>query len=125
MEITNPPQFVPYLKTPDGKTIGLYTLNIGAWDMDTNSGATVTHSLGVYWDKVLSVNVMIIKDSGLLLVPLNAMLDFADPNLLSGGVVDINSTVIQLRRRTGGLFDSANYSSILINRGYITFMVLY
>jgi hypothetical protein len=125
MEIYNPAQVVPYLTTPDGQKVGLFVLEIGIWNMDEYNTTGVTHNLGVLYPNVLWASAMIFDDSDLSYRPLDFFLDLADPDLRAGGIVEITSTEVVLRRRTGSVFDSVSYNSEISNRGYLTLMVKY
>lgn len=90
---------------------------IGAWNMDS------TASIDVPWDKYASnvfvscINVWIISDTiPSEQQPLNAWESVS--GLMQGGF-DLYQGNIELRRRTGGIFDSTAFDSIAMNRGYI------
>lgn len=125
MDINNPSQAVPYLQTPDGKTIGLWTVAIGAWDMNSYTTTQVAHNLGTDWENILSVKVMIHSDDGDYLYPLGMVSGPTDTGPEGGGVGQINDTNITLHRITSGFFDLATFSSEAKSRGNITFLVLY
>jgi hypothetical protein len=125
MEIYNPAQIVPYLTTPDGQKVGLFVLEIGVWNMDDYNTTTVTHNLGALAPYVLWASAMIVDDAETSYRPLDFFLDLADPDLRAGGIVEITSTEVHLRRRTGSVFDSVSYNSEVTNRGYLTLMVKY
>jgi hypothetical protein len=85
-------------------------LEIGPWNMDTTSPIAIAHNLGASWQKVRSISAVIIRDDG----------NERSELLRSGhGDITINSTQIGLGRTAAATFDSANYSSVLINRGFI------
>jgi hypothetical protein len=125
MEIYNPAQIVPYLTTPDGQKVGLFVLEIGIWNMDDYNTTNVTHNLGALAPYVLWASAMIVDDAETSYRPLDFFLDLADPDLRAGGIVEITSTEVHLRRRTGSVFDSVLYNSETTNRGYLTLMVKY
>jgi hypothetical protein len=125
MEIYNPAQVVPYLTTPDGQKVGLFVLEIGIWNMADYNTTGVTHNLGALAPYVLWASAMIVDDAETTYRPLDFFLDLADPDLRAGGIVEITSTEVHLRRRTGSVFDSVSYNSEVTNRGYLTLMVKY
>tara|TARA_R110002126_G_scaffold159053_1_gene306345 strand:- start:1030 stop:2544 length:1515 start_codon:yes stop_codon:yes gene_type:complete len=95
------------------------TLNIGDWDMDTDTTKTVTHGLSATeWKTIRSVNTIIRNDVDALYYKLESLIDF--DGYLAGGVGDISSAKIFLNRRLLGHFDSVNFDSTSYNRGWIT-----
>lgn len=92
------------------------TIEIGAWDMDTNPTVSVAHGLP---DPMTIRGIYVgIKDDSITqnLVPLNSH--------TSGGAINgsfrPNGTSISLVRFAGGDFDSTDYNEGSGNRGYIT-----
>lgn len=119
MNIINPTQQVPYVEVDPTLRIKPVVLDIGDWNMDTTQNVNVAHGLGSEFDKIRSVDAWVRNDLGTNLEPLSVFTDAADPNLLGGGVLLINSTNVQLFRRTGGNFDNANFDATSYNRGWI------
>jgi len=117
MEITNPPQFVPYLVTTDNDKIFCKVIEIPAWDMDTAGFKQIAHGLGTNWNKIVGISAFIYNDAGTLKYPITWFSDTADPQLVAGGVSSIDNTNIVMRRRTGGYFDQATFSSTVSPRG--------
>lgn len=88
-------------------------VEIGDWDMDTIDSVSYAHNLSSNeWKTVQSIGV-IIKDD-----PDTNYTDFK----VDGNTIEINSSNIVLKRTTGGVFDSTNYSATTYNRGWMTFM---
>jgi len=96
-----------------------FTILTGDWDMNAAASLEVAHSLGVFYAASIITKAMIRNDANNANSNLDKVEDFADPSLLSGGITQINSTQISLRRRTGGLFDSVLYDSTPYNRGWV------
>jgi len=88
-------------------------LSIGAWNMDVNGIVSIFHGLSATeWKTIHGVTVMIRNDVD----SFRGQLDFqAHSN--SG----VNSTYIVLSRVALDYFDNPAFSSIGVNRGYITF----
>jgi len=89
-------------------------LDIGDWNMDANSNASVAHglvALGATFLDVRSVNILIRHDADVQFFPLL---------LEGGGGVHLSPTNVELSRIGGGLFDNVNFDSLGFNRGYIT-----
>ena len=91
-------------------------LEIGDWDMDANAFVSVSHGLTDN-TKIVSIQAMIINDSGTNIVPLNGS-SVADAH--TGGVGAVTSTVINLFRASPGIFDDSDYDSTSYNRGVVT-----
>lgn len=121
MEITNPPQEVPFMTTTDGQKVQCRVVDIGAWDMDTNASTTVAHGMGADWFKIISITVVIYNDADTVVKRIVSGNDAADPNLVMGGVTGFSSVNITLTRRTGGVFDGASYNDGVKNRGKVFF----
>lgn len=92
-------------------------IEIGDWNMDTTTNVSVAH--GIDASKIRDVQVMIRNDAA-------PFFHFSLMKANSLGVVDgffqvdvTTGTDIFLERRTGGQFDSVNYSSTPYNRGWI------
>lgn len=100
-------------------TVYKKVVSIGDWNMDSTGSISVVHGLGSSWNKVISIQVMIITDMATSLDPLTRSDGLSDPNLLAGGVYNIDNTDITLTRRAGGVFDSTSYDSTSFNRGYV------
>jgi hypothetical protein len=92
-------------------------VDIGAWDMDTNSTNLVAHGIADH-TKILSIKIMIYADSGMTSIYPDQLIDGATGSKAVGATF-INSTNISLSRQAGGFFDAAGFSSVLINRGKI------
>jgi hypothetical protein len=118
MQITNPPQTVPYVTTVGLQRIEVLIIDIGSWDMDTNNVKGVAHGLGADWVKVLDLKVWIRNDADTEWNPLDKYHDTAGAGLVDGGVREITSTEIKLERRTGGDYQFVTYAGA-INRGSI------
>jgi len=119
MIIDNPPYSVDYIKASTGEILHPMLIDIGAWNMDTTPSISIAHGMGANWNKIRSIDVFIYHDLGTIFYPLNMFVNGVDPALLAGGVLYVDNTNIQLERRSGGQFDHAFFSSILINRGHI------
>ncbi len=91
-------------------------IEIGDWNMDTSTQATVTH--GLTYANIRTVSATIRNDSD------STMYDFAatinNQNGISTGYIAITSTTIILARDTTGTFDSAVFDATSYNRGWIT-----
>lgn len=94
---------------------------IGAWDMDTNTTKQVTWNIGAKYTRIVIIAVMIKDDDALYLAPLDSF--DAVGNTPNGGIFYFSDVTIDLKRNAAGSFNSINYNSLLVNRGYIT--VLY
>jgi hypothetical protein len=117
MEISNPPQFVPYLITTDKDRIYCKIVEIPPWNMATTGSNMVLHGLGTNWSKIVNIFPIIYNDVGTALFFLTLVLDLADPSLVAGGIGTVNDTIISLVRRTGGTFDNVAFSSTANPRG--------
>lgn len=91
-------------------------VEIGDWDMDTDATKTVTHGITNY-KNIRSVSVIIREDSDANYYNLLA------PNGLGvsvAGMGVIDSTVINLGRANGSIYDSTSFNSTSFNRGWVT-----
>lgn len=119
MEITNPPQFVPYLVTTDNDKIFCKIVEITSWNMDLSPSVGVTHGLGTNWAKIVGISAFVTNDAGDTTYDLLRFVDSIDPGLINGGIRSIDSTTILLNRRTGGYFDNVSFDDAFITRGYL------
>lgn len=90
-------------------------IDIGDWDMDTNSNISVTH--GLTSTKIRSMVVTIRNDTD------SQYHDFSSQQhsaLTAGQFVRASSTSIAIERQGGGTFDDTSFSSTSFNRGWIT-----
>jgi len=89
-------------------------LNIGDWDMDTNSLVTIAHGLGTLSRKITKITGQIRNDADTQ----SYQLGWRD----SGGLISLNSsfdgTNIYLYRDSTD-FDTTDFNSTSYNRGYI------
>lgn len=83
-------------------------LQIGTWNMDSTASVTIAHGLTI--DDILSVTVTIIGDT----LPGRYPIEFQNAGYTSVGASDVGIT-----RNGGGFFDSPNFDSTSINRGWI------
>lgn len=118
MEVNNPNSANTWV-SDDGRAIHCKVIEIGAWDMDTDSEKTVVHGMAGIITKILSINIFIHDDLLAEVSPLNKFDNNNHPFLVGGGIYTIDNNLIYLRRTTGGLFDSIAFNSILISRGFI------
>ncbi len=94
-------------------------METGGWNLDVNPFLDVFHGMSNY-KKVKTVSAIIRNDADTSLFILYKVSDVADPNLLAGGIGDIDSNNITLIRRSGSIFDHTNYNDDTFNRGWIT-----
>jgi len=120
MEITNPPQQVPYLTNTSGQKIELVVIDIGVWQMSTTGTKNVAHGLGSEIAKAISIEVTILDDAQAVPLPLNKLYDDVDTDLVAGGILDVDDTNIYLIRNLSPLWLTSAYSSNVVNRGTIT-----
>ena len=88
-------------------------IEIGDWDMDTYSFVDILHGLTLA--KIRSATILIRNDADTIYYTTNVA-SWAD----EVHIRYINASTIQLRRETGGSFDSTTYNSTSYNRGWIT-----
>lgn len=112
------PNILMGMVTIDGHIMHWKIINSGVWDMNADHEIAVPHGLGASWANIISINVMVVSDLGTM-TTLDDFNDGADPNLIRGGIAGWDDTNITLDRRTGSLFDSVNYDSVLMNRALI------
>jgi hypothetical protein len=106
------------IQTDGTNTLKTKVIDIGDWNMDGFTSATVTHGLTL--SNILTVSVMIRTDTGTNQYKLNRGVDATDAS--PQGFVDwISTTNIRLFRLTGGFFDGdALFDATSYNRGWIT-----
>ena len=95
-------------------TGGLVTkvINIGTWNMDSTATATAAHGLTL--SNIRSVKAMIVRD------PLDVQSMLGDtPSANFSGSIYCSATLVNMTRNAGGVFDSTDYDSTGINRGWI------
>lgn len=90
-------------------------VEIGIWNMVSDGLVLVPHGITSAVSKIRVTKCMIINDNENLLRPLLGGSD----NVI-GNVESIDATNIQLQRRRDSFFDSSNFNSTIINRGWIT-----
>jgi hypothetical protein len=90
-------------------------IEIGDWNMDTNSSTFFPHASLFDYTKVRTINVIIRNDANSVFIPLDSPIT---PSAV--GYFSINGTNIALFRATGGQFDNSAYSSTSYNRGWVT-----
>lgn len=98
---------------------GEKVVNIGDWNMDADQDKLITIaslSLPVSYKNIRSVSIMIRDDGDSGYYPLNS----ASSGAVNGGVEQITSVNIYLRRNPGEFFDSASFQATSYNRGFIT-----
>ncbi len=108
---------VLYTQNPDG--IITRTVEIGNWDMSitdnisVNLSSFITNTL-----KIVSINCVVFKDEGKAI-----NFESVDSTTFESqgciGFINESTKVTALFRKTGGVFDTADYSAIG-NRGYLT-----
>lgn len=92
-------------------------IEIGDWDMDTDSYVSVAHGLDA--EKIRCVTALVRGDTTAInCIPSGEF----DPNLggIAFGIQSISSTSVALYRVTGSSVDSTSYNSTSYNRGWIT-----
>ena len=109
------------IQTQDAPRKG-FQIELGDWNMDTNSTLTVSTSFGAgFGFAVKSVETIIRSDVDNARFPLELFSNAADPNLLQGAFTNITATGdILLARRTGGYYDGVLFDSLSYNRGWLT-----
>jgi len=117
MEITNPPQSVPYITTVGLQRIEVQVVDVGVWDMQTYNTKSIPHGLGSDYTKIIMIEIWIRNDSDTDWKPLMLYNNSADPDLLAGGVIGVTETIVQVQRRDLGQYDDPGYNDGAINRG--------
>lgn len=87
-------------------------IDIGSWDMSATSVVNISHSLSLTeYQTIINLDITIVDDSGSHYYSSN------HPDIWT----DFDSSNINITRLTGGIFDSANFSSTATSRGKIAF----
>ena len=100
----------------DAGASGVYfktkVIEIGDWNMDATSTATVAHGLTLA--NIRSIRVIIQNDDGNTVNNLNV-----DNSTAQGGYWTAGATNVTLSRITSGLYDGVSYDATSYNRGWI------
>lgn len=84
-------------------------LDIGVWNMNANSTIAIPHaSLGVPLAQIVSIKAMITSDT-------NDKYQFE----FGGVTANIDSTNINLERKSGGIFDNTSFDGTAFGRGVV------
>jgi len=94
--------------------IKLKILNLGDWNMQSNSTLAVNHGLS-FKKIVIPPLILIYNDAADHIYPLDSF--NAGAELVDGGVINFDATQINVYRRASGVFNSANFSATGYNRG--------
>jgi len=111
---------------PSGSpTLNYKVIAIGTWNMYVASGTSTTSPTsppahGLTFSKIRDVSVVIVDDAGSVLVNLISGFTIATGN--KAGTIAWDSTTILLQRVVGAYFDSASFTSGVVNRGYVTIL---
>lgn len=102
----------------NGKEIRMRVVEVGVWDMDlttqVNIGIPAPTRQGL-----LGVQVFIRADASV--DPIFLAVDNANVIGADVRIASCSGGVLSLVRKPGGVYDSAGYSSVAINRGFILF----
>jgi len=110
-----------YMEIKSGYVRRDVQIKIGTWNLDGVSSVAVGWPFGGIPTRVRKPSVSIINDLENAIYDLSQMDNNADPSLLAGGIEFFVAAGIQIKRRTGGLFDNTSFDRIDMNRGYINF----
>ena len=97
---------------------------IGVWNMQAAGGGgdvvlVVMPTRALVAPKVISISAVIYGDDASGPWSIDKFANGADPNLRAGGWDLASAATTRLYRRTGGFFDNVNFSSVLVNRGFL------
>lgn len=108
----------PVLLDGPNKTLHKKVIEIGDWNMNSDSSIGVNHGLQNY-KKIRSISVIIRDDTD---TDYNDLCQFR-PGVYSapdGSTTGVTSTLIALSRTSGQTFAAAAYSTTSFNRGWVT-----
>jgi hypothetical protein len=92
-------------------------INIGDWNMDTTETVNIAH--GLTMGDIRSVTAIVRPDNGTPLYVLST--GYVDtPAEIEAFINSIDATNVNIKRRTGGVYDNANFDATSYNRGWIT-----
>lgn len=97
------------------------TLNIGNWNMDSTTGATVAHGLtSTEWKFIKNPTGIIRNDAD---TSYYSILPDGGGGLNSDCYINyFDSTNIYLARKTSVFFDNTNFDTAVYNRGFVSFI---
>jgi len=96
-------------------------LEIGDWDMDTNSSLNLSHGIGDAWDTIRAASCVVRTDATATNhYPLDRAQASNDGDNC-GSISSWDSTQFVLRRTDSKLFDSSSFNQTSYNRGWVTF----
>lgn len=107
-----------YLPHTNKVAIRTEVIPIGDWDMTNVLVITIAHGLGDKMLKAKSIDVMILRDGGLTIHPLNAPLEGTTE--IMGGWLGANNNSITLYRADSSMFNTTSFNSTSFNRGWVT-----
>lgn len=112
--------YEPIGNNPDGLITRV--IEIGEWNMQS-SNALVSLN-GISFNKIISVSVLVTNDAQNFKAPIDYTGNAADSPPAGGYYLSSSNNSIIVTRRNGGYFDDTNFSSILINRGWLMLTLL-
>lgn len=100
-------------------------LSIGSWginDMDVSTlTKSVSHGLtSSEWKTITNIDVILRNDDYTSIFPINTPPGGGSSMMPQGGIARITSSLINLEVLGGGFFDCGDFSSTVMNRGYIS-----
>ena len=102
----------------------LIDLEIGAWDMDTDTYARVTYALPS-GKRIIGLSATIFNDVNDWSYPLNYINSLPTNANPQGNIeYDSGNSRFELQRLTNGFFDTAVFDDAVMNRGYISFRLV-
>jgi hypothetical protein len=106
------------IQTDGTNTLKTKVIDIGDWDMVATVSVAIAHGLTI--TSIRGIEVIIRNDDGIRILPINAMESPVTSTMIEGYVSVIGTTLVNLTRITGGVFDGTGYDSTSFNRGWIT-----
>lgn len=106
-----------------GKSIKI--IPIGSWGIHDIDESTLTKSVShglksSEWKTITNIDVILRNDEYTSIFPINTPPGGGSSMMPQGGVARITSSVITLEVLGGGFFDCNDFSSTVMNRGYIS-----
>lgn len=92
-------------------------VEIGDWNMDSSSAVNVLHGLTDF-KKIRSITGMIRNDADTIYYPLLSAASTGTATSLIA-VIGVTSTLIQITRTDGSIFDAIAFDSTSYNRGWL------